>query len=100
MFWKAFCIVLFLQMVAQLEITGALTGTLELGAEVGFDIEGKITVDKATGEATAEFKAPSVDRQARRAGTQEWSEKLPPPLGELQKASLTTLPLLSRRGPL
>ncbi|CAE7944651.1 unnamed protein product [Symbiodinium sp. KB8] len=62
--YKAFCIVLFLQMVAQLEITGALTGTLELGAEVGFDIEGKITVDKATGEATAEFKAPSVDRQA------------------------------------
>ena len=88
MFRKAFCIVLFLQMVAQLEITGALTGTLELGAEVGFDIEGKITVDKATGEATAEFKAPSVDRQARRVG------------GEMQKPSLTTLPLLSRRGPL
>ncbi|CAE7836716.1 unnamed protein product [Symbiodinium sp. CCMP2592] len=62
--YKAFCIVIMLQMVAQLEITGALTGTLELGAEVGFDIEGKITVDKTTGKATAEFKAPSVDRQA------------------------------------
>ena len=92
--YKGFCIVLFLQMVAQLEITGALTGTLELGAEVGFDIEGKITVDKTTGKATAEFKAPSVDRQAKLRDSGSPSAR------EMLTKSLRTLPLLTRRGPL
>ena len=63
--YKAFCIIVMVQMVAQLEVSGVLTGTVELGAEVGFDISGSVTLDKTTGKATAEFKAPSVDRQAR-----------------------------------
>ena len=62
--YKAFCVVIMVQMVAQLEVNGVLTGTVEMGAEVGFDISGSVTLDKTTGKATAEFKAPSVDRQA------------------------------------
>ncbi|CAE7251401.1 unnamed protein product [Symbiodinium sp. CCMP2456] len=64
MCYKAFCIVIMVQMVAQLEVNGVLTGTVEMGAEVGFDISGSVTLDKTTGKATAEFQAPSVDRQA------------------------------------
>ncbi|CAE7665244.1 unnamed protein product [Symbiodinium sp. CCMP2456] len=61
--YKGFCIVLLLQGVAELEVNGVLTGSLDLGADVDFDIEGSITVDKSTGHAEADFKTPKIRRQ-------------------------------------
>ena len=46
---KAFCIMFMLQFVAELEMNGILTGTVEVGAYVDFDIAGTVTVDKLLG---------------------------------------------------
>ena len=65
--YKGFCIILLLQGVAELEVNGVLTGTLDLGADVDFDISGSVTVDKTTGHAEAKFETPKIKRQARGA---------------------------------
>ncbi|CAE7270353.1 hypothetical protein AK812_SmicGene3004 [Symbiodinium microadriaticum] len=61
--YKGFCIILLLQGVAELEVNGVLTGTLDLGADVDFDISGSVTVDKTTGHAEAKFETPKIKRQ-------------------------------------
>ena len=53
-----------LPVVAMIDIKGVLTGTLEVSADVDFEIEGTVTVNPQ-GKATANFKNPSIKHQAR-----------------------------------
>ena len=53
-----------LSVVAELDIKGVLTGTLEISADVDFEIEGTVTVNPL-GEANANFRNPSIKHQAR-----------------------------------
>ena len=53
-----------LSVVAELDIKGVLTGTLEISADVDFEIEGTVTVNPL-GEAKANFRNPSIKHQAR-----------------------------------
>ncbi|CAE7810583.1 unnamed protein product [Symbiodinium sp. CCMP2456] len=57
-----FCIIILLQMVAELEITGTLTGTVEVGAGVDFEVEGTVIVNP-TGTASVNFQSPSISHQ-------------------------------------
>ncbi|CAE7800292.1 CEP164, partial [Symbiodinium sp. CCMP2456] len=50
-----FCLVFTIQFVAELEIKGTLTGTIDTSAALDFEIEGKVTVNK-DGKATSHFK--------------------------------------------
>eukprot|EP00439_Symbiodinium_sp_Y106_P033113 s6935_g3.t5 len=57
-----FCLAIMLQVVAELDIKGVLTGTLEISADVDFEIEGTVTVNPL-GEANANFRNPSIKHQ-------------------------------------
>ncbi|CAE7520894.1 unnamed protein product [Symbiodinium necroappetens] len=57
-----FCLAIMLQVVAELDIKGMLTGTLEISADVDFEIEGTVTVNPS-GEAKANFRNPSIKHQ-------------------------------------
>ncbi|CAE7663424.1 unnamed protein product [Symbiodinium sp. CCMP2456] len=57
-----FCLAIMLQVVAEIDIKGVLTGTLEISADVDFEIEGTVTVNPL-GEANANFRNPSIKHQ-------------------------------------
>ena len=44
-----FCIVIMLQMVAELNLNGILTGTVEVSTEADFEVEGTVRVTKNFG---------------------------------------------------
>ena len=60
---KMFCLLIFMQMKAEVEMVGVLTGTVEVGASVDFDIEGTVTVN-AKGDADVSFSNPSITHEA------------------------------------
>ncbi|CAE7669316.1 unnamed protein product [Symbiodinium sp. CCMP2592] len=57
-----FCLVFMLQFVAELEIKGTLTGTIETSAAVDFEIKGKVVVNPK-GKAESHFETPSIKHQ-------------------------------------
>ena len=57
-----FCLVLLLQMLAEVEIQGSLTGTVDAGAAVDVDILGTVTVNP-NGHADAKFETPTIWHQ-------------------------------------
>ncbi|CAE7940706.1 unnamed protein product [Symbiodinium necroappetens] len=59
---KAFCLVIALQMVAELEMTGTLTGTITTSSEVDFNIYGTVDVNPK-GEADVSFNTPEITHQ-------------------------------------
>ncbi|CAE7624964.1 unnamed protein product [Symbiodinium sp. CCMP2592] len=57
-----FCLVLLLQMLAEVEIQGSLTGTVDAGAAVDVQVQGTVTVNP-NGQANAEFETPTIWHQ-------------------------------------
>ncbi|CAE7600906.1 unnamed protein product [Symbiodinium natans] len=56
-----FCIVFMLQFIAELDIKGVLTGTVEASTDIDFEIKGTVKVNPS-GKATAHFESPSIKR--------------------------------------
>ncbi|CAE7349748.1 unnamed protein product [Symbiodinium natans] len=57
-----FCLLIALQMVAELEMKGTLTGTLETSASVDFDVSGTVSISPS-GKADVSFNSPSITHQ-------------------------------------
>lgn len=57
-----FCLVILLQMMAELNLEGTLTGTIEASSEVDFGVEGTVKVTKS-GHAEVDVKSPSIGHQ-------------------------------------
>ena len=49
-------------MVAELEMKGTLTGTVETGASVDFDVSGIVSISPS-GDADVSFSSPSISHQ-------------------------------------
>jgi hypothetical protein len=58
-----FCIALMLQAVAQIDINGQVTGSVNAGLAADFGIRTDITIDLATGSASATSKATEFNHQ-------------------------------------
>eukprot|EP00913_Durusdinium_trenchii_P026591 g24947.t1 len=56
------CISIMLQMLAEIELKGVITGSLELAAGADFHIKGKVLVNPR-GHADADFETPSIEHQ-------------------------------------
>ncbi|CAE7228999.1 unnamed protein product [Symbiodinium sp. CCMP2592] len=54
-----FCLVILLQMMAELHLEGTLTGTIEASSEVDFGVEGRVKVTQS-GHAEVDMKSPSI----------------------------------------
>ncbi|CAE7763863.1 unnamed protein product, partial [Symbiodinium sp. KB8] len=57
-----FCIIVLLQMVAEVEMTGVITGSAEVGASADFQISGSVLVNPS-GHADADFQSPTIKHQ-------------------------------------
>lgn len=54
-----FCIAMMIQMVAEVEVAGILTGALDMSASADFEISGSITLNPS-GDASADFVSPRI----------------------------------------
>ncbi|CAE6921942.1 unnamed protein product [Symbiodinium natans] len=57
-----FCIIVLLQMVAEVEMSGVITGSAEVGASADFHIQGSVLVNPG-GHADADFQNPTIKHQ-------------------------------------
>ncbi|CAE7664347.1 unnamed protein product [Symbiodinium pilosum] len=57
-----FCIAIMLQMVAEVELKGVLTGSVEVSASTDFRIHGKVLINPA-GKADVDFDLPSIEQK-------------------------------------
>ena len=58
----AFCVAIMLQMVAELELTGVLTGSAEVAAGADFRVKGSVLLNPR-GHAEADFDSPSIEHR-------------------------------------
>ncbi|CAE7595042.1 unnamed protein product [Symbiodinium sp. CCMP2592] len=57
-----FCVIVLLQMVAEVEMSGVITGSAEVGASADFQISGSVLVNPK-GHADADFQNPTIKHQ-------------------------------------
>ena len=68
-----FCIAIMMQMVTELVINGVLTGTVEIGNDVDFQVEGRLIVQKNGHAIVRGFKSPEIKHKA---GLKWWVESI------------------------
>eukprot|EP00439_Symbiodinium_sp_Y106_P054974 s177_g7.t1 len=57
-----FCVIVLLQMVAEVEMSGVITGSAEVGASADFQISGSVVINP-NGHADADFQNPTIKHQ-------------------------------------
>ena len=57
-----FCVAIILQMVAEFEVKGTLTGTVEISASADFNVGGSVLVNPS-GRADVDFQTPSISHE-------------------------------------